>query len=99
LCDSRIVFSVANVTARKQTSTIPTTIEAIMGSPYFGLGAADQRAGRGFPADYEVWRGNNQWSYERGRAWAVLAPRSVKLRLDDGRLNPRAVAHWSDDIL
>jgi hypothetical protein len=31
------------------------------------------------------------WDYERGRAFACLAPLGMPLRLSDGRLNPEAV--------
>jgi hypothetical protein len=75
--------------SRAQADTVSVTVEKVMVSPYFELGATDRRAGRGYPDKYETWDGNDQWSYERGRMWAVLAPRSVKLRLG-GKLNPQA---------
>jgi hypothetical protein len=84
--------------SRPQVRTFGTTVRKIMASPYFALGAADQRAGRGYASDYETWITNSQWDYERGRAWAALTPRSVKLRLD-GKLNPHALGYWRDDIL
>jgi hypothetical protein len=83
---------------KSQVATFPTTVEEIMSSPYFGLGAADQRAGRGYAHDYETWKTRDQWNYERGRAWAVLAPRAVKLRLN-GKLNPRALRYCRTDML
>ena len=49
--------------------TIPTTIAEIMADPKFGLGVADVRAGRGQHPSYERWSGDEQWNYERGRAW------------------------------
>jgi hypothetical protein len=82
----------------KQVATFPTTVEEIMASPYFALGAADQRAGRGYRSAYATWKINDQWDYERGRAWAVLAPRSVELRCD-GKLNPTAIRWFRKDIL
>jgi hypothetical protein len=81
-----------------QVPTSGTTIEAVMSSPYFALGVADQRAGRGYRSAYATWEGNAQWDYERGRAWAVLAPRSVALKRD-GELNPVAVAYFHADII
>jgi hypothetical protein len=75
-----------------QVPTFLTTVEEIMASPYFVLGAADQRAGRGYRSAYTTWSVNNLWNYERGRAWAVLAPRSVALKRD-GKLNPAAIDH------
>jgi hypothetical protein len=73
-------------------------IEAIMASPYFALGAADLRAGRGYRDAYSTWHTNDCWDYERGRAWAVSAPRSVKLR-HNGKLNPAAIMWFHEDIL
>jgi hypothetical protein len=75
-----------------------TTAEEIMASPYFVLGAADQRAGRGYRRAYATWAGNDQWNYERGRAWAVVAPRSVELRRN-GKLNPAAVKWFHEAVL
>jgi hypothetical protein len=75
-----------------------TTVEEIMSSPYFALGVADQRAGRGFHGAYATWRTNDQWDYERGRAWAVSAPRSVALRHGD-KLNPVALDWYHEDII
>jgi hypothetical protein len=81
-----------------QVPTSLTTIEEVMSSPYFVLGAADQRAGRGYRDAYATWKGGDQWNYERGRAWAVLAPRSVALKRD-GKLNPAAVVYFHKDII
>jgi hypothetical protein len=63
---------------------------AIMGCPKFALGVADVRAGRPQHPRYTQWCTNDQWNYERGRAWAVQAPRSVPLKRD-GELNDEAV--------
>jgi len=81
-----------------QVPIVPTTAEEIMASPYFALGAADQRAGRGFRSTYATWEGNDQWNYERGRAWAVLAPRSVTLKRD-GKLTAEARRWFTNEIL
>jgi hypothetical protein len=78
--------------SREQASTTPTTIEAIMRSPYFAFGVNDARAGRPFRADYEKWDGNDQWNYERGRQWAMRPPRHVALKRR-GELNPIAVLY------
>jgi hypothetical protein len=82
----------------KQVATFPTTVEEIMASPHFTLGVADQRAGRGYRSAYATWGGDEQWNYERGRCWAVLAPRSVELRRN-GKLNPAAIRWFHEDIL
>jgi hypothetical protein len=72
----------------------------IMAQPTFALGVADARAGRGFPNDYDLWDGNDQWGYERGRLFGVLAPRSVPVQLN-GKINPAALklcARFNEDI-
>jgi len=62
-----------------------------MRDPAFALGAADVRAGLPFRRQYDRWDTNTQWNYERGRAWALLAPRHVKIRGRDGKLSSAAV--------
>jgi len=74
-----------------QVATIPATVELIMRDPAFALGAADVRAGLPFRPQYDRWDTNTQWNYERGRAWALLAPRHVKIRGRDGKLSSAAV--------
>ena len=55
----------------------------------FALGVSDARNGRGYHPDFDLWVGNDQWAYERGRLWAVLAPRDMPLKIH-GRLNGAA---------
>ncbi|HVI61341.1 MAG TPA: hypothetical protein VM910_01915 [Bradyrhizobium sp.] len=68
-----------------------------MASTEFALGAIDRRAGRGYRSDYTTWSGNQQWNYERGRAWATTAPRSVPLKRN-GKLTPAALRFAGDII-
>jgi hypothetical protein len=84
----------------EQIVTRPVTIEWIMSDPGFALGFAHIRAGKRFDPWFGVkpFMGNDErtivsraWGYERGRAFACLAPRHMPLRLVDGRLNPEAV--------
>jgi hypothetical protein len=80
---------------------VPTTIPAIMRQPTFLLGVADARAQRGYHTDYDLWHTNDQWGYERGRAWAALAPRSVQLK-NNGKIAPEAIAwfvRFNKDII
>ena len=81
-----------------QVPTELTTIEAIMRSPHFAFGVNDARAGLPFRADYENWDGNGQWNYERGRQWAMRAPRRVALKIR-GKLNPVAIRWYGVHIL
>ena len=74
-----------------QVATVPVTVEQVMRDPAFALGAADVRAGLPFRRQYDRWDTNAQWNYERGRAWALLAPRHVKIRGRDGKLSSAAV--------
>lgn len=79
------------MTDEDQVATVPVSIEHIMRDPAFALGAADVRAGLPFRQQYDRWDTNSQWNYERGRAWGLLAPRHIKIRSRDGKLNPSAV--------
>ena len=81
---------------REQEPTEPVAVEKIMSAPEFALGVSDYRAGRP-PRESTRWNGNQSWNYERGRAWAAVAPRSVQLKIN-GRLN-RAALVWKDAIL
>jgi hypothetical protein len=82
----------------KQVATYPTTILAIMSSLHFALGVADRRAGRGYRSAYATWDINDQWNYERGRAWAGLAPRHIALKRD-GKVTREAMRYFSRDII
>jgi hypothetical protein len=84
-----------------QVPTVPTTIRQIMSRPLFEIGVRDARAGRPINKYYDRWNGDEQWSYERGRQWATLVPRSVPLKRD-GRIAAEAerwYARCGDDIL
>jgi hypothetical protein len=70
---------------RRQVHTMGTTTVRIMASREFARGLDDAR--KGVPFD---WR-NGEWSYERGRLFAHIAPLGMPLRID-GHLNPKAVA-------
>jgi len=69
-----------------------------MGTREFALGVIDGRARRGHRSDYATWDTNRQWNYERGRAWAALAPRSVVLKRN-GEITAEAKRWFTDDIL
>jgi len=81
-----------------QVPTRPTTLEKIMSSPEFALGAIDARAGRGYRNAYATWSGNRQWDYERGRQWAAQAPRAVALKRN-GKVTAEARRWFGDEIL
>ena len=75
-----------------QVPTVPVNVEEIMGRPTFERGVTDVRGGCGYPPDYEMWSdANDCWAYERGRQWALLVPRRVKLKTD-GKVTAEAVA-------
>jgi hypothetical protein len=80
----------------KQIPTLPTTIDEIMATPEFAIGVADARQGRGYRRDYQAWRTNPQWAYERGRQWARLVPTSVILKRN-GKITPEALA-WGGRV-
>ena len=81
-----------------QVPTRPTTRKAIMGSAHFALGVNDVRAGRSYRADYDKWKTDDQWNYERGRQWAKHAPRHVPLKIGN-KLNPDAIHGYGSYIL
>jgi hypothetical protein len=72
------------------TDQVPTracTVESVMRSASFSTGVGDVR--NGSPPNYDDQY--DDWSYERGRLWASLAPVSLELKIN-GKLNPKAVA-------
>ena len=73
-----------------QVETVRTTAERIMRHADFKLGVDDVRNGR--PPRFDNYDEiNDQWLYERGRLFAIIAPASMPLRIQ-GKLNPKAVA-------
>ena len=74
----------------EQEPTHNVSVAEIMKRPTFALGASDARAGRRYHRDYDLWSTNAQWSYERGRAWALLTPRNVPLKCN-GKLSTEAL--------
>ena len=86
---------------KQQVPTRNVSIRRIMSRTAFELGAADVRAGRGFRPDYDCWPNiDNQWDYERGRCWGLLAPRDVRLKRN-GKVTEEAMdwaLHHSADI-
>jgi hypothetical protein len=74
-----------------------TTVEEIMSSSAFALGVADVRAGQPMHKDYDAWITNDQWSYERGRCWARLAPRHIKLKRN-GKVTREATSRASSAV-
>jgi hypothetical protein len=81
-----------------QVPTTLTTVASIMAQPTFALGVADARAGLRYRRDYDLWDTNGQWGYERGRQWAVAAPRHIPLKRG-GAINPDAVVLYGRDII
>jgi hypothetical protein len=62
-----------------------------MQSAAFGEGVSDVRAGK--PTRFDSF-GDEDWNYERGRQFALIAPMSMPLRLGR-KLNPEAVLLFS----
>jgi hypothetical protein len=75
----------------KQCETRPITIEAIMRTAAFHRGVADVRAGR--KPRFDEY--GDDWHYERGRQFAILAPRDLTIVSPRTKqLNPKAVAFY-----
>jgi hypothetical protein len=69
---------------REQAETHRVSIRSIVASRDFARGLAEVRTGLPFNPD------NDEWDYERGRAFGFIAPLNMPLRIR-GKLNPKAV--------
>jgi hypothetical protein len=70
-----------------QVDTVVVTTRQIMSSAAFAAGVNDVRASK--PARFDGGFADD-WGYERGRQWALIAPRSMPLRIGR-RLNTDAM--------
>jgi hypothetical protein len=70
--------------AAAQAETVGVTIQTIIRSRSFQAGVAEVRAGR--PPRFDL----DDWEYERGRQFGIVAPRSLPLMIGK-KVNPRAV--------
>jgi hypothetical protein len=68
----------------EQEKTRVVSIDSIVASPDFARGFSEVRNGQPFNPD------NDEWDYERGRAFGFIAPLNLPLRIS-GRLNPKAL--------
>jgi hypothetical protein len=88
----------------EQIRTRPVSIETIMTRKSFRLGFEDLRAGRPMRdltakllgATDRHYRKvvNDQWDYERGRQFAIVASKDLQLFDDQGRLRDEAVDEY-----
>jgi len=78
-----------------QIRTRSTTAAGIMRDKRFQRGFADARAG--LPPCFDDDVVGQQWGYERGRQFAVVAPRNLKL-LVNGKLNPKALTAYEKHL-
>ena len=73
------------MSVRKQARTRSVSIQDIVASREFARGFEEVRKGLPFNPD------NDDWNYERGRAFGFIAPLDMPLRIGR-KLNPKAVA-------
>jgi hypothetical protein len=69
-----------------------TSAQSIMRSKAFAAGVADVRQGRAPRFD------TDDWDYERGRQWAVVAPMSMPVKIGR-RVNPEAVLVFEETVI
>ena len=72
------------VATREQANTYCASVRSIVASREFARGLEEVRNNVPFNPD------NNDWEYERGRGFALIAPLNMPLRIGR-RLNPKAV--------
>jgi hypothetical protein len=79
--------------AQKQVETVRVTVQSIMRTCEFARGFGDAR--KGLPFDWRIGAENDEdWSYERGRLLAHIAPLNMPPRIGS-KLNPKAVALYA----
>jgi hypothetical protein len=71
---------------------VETTVEQLMRPEDLARGVTEIRAG--ISPNFDNPEIADSWAYERGRQWALLAPRSMALYRRDrpNRINPAAIA-------
>ncbi len=79
---------------RPQADTTLITINSVIRSRAFVAGVEDIRGRR--PPRFD--RFSDDWGYERGRQWAVLAPRTMPLRIGR-KVNPDAISVYLKGVL
>jgi hypothetical protein len=70
--------------APEQATSCPASASDIISTREFACGLEEVRLGLPFNAN------NDSWDYERGRAFAHIAPLDMPLRIGS-RLNPKAI--------
>lgn len=65
-----------------QQRVVKAKLTTIIGRKAFGVGFESARKGEGWPADYNSMEPRDQWSFERGRQLAIIAPTII---LKNGR--------------
>src|ERR1017187_1659549 len=99
------------MTAPEQVPSVGVAIQTIMRRKAFRDGVADVRAGRAprFDGDGSLLMSlapypkssitNQQWDYERGRHFGILAPRNIDVIIaGTKRLNPAAVEFFKAQV-
>jgi hypothetical protein len=76
----------------EQVETVDFPVKKIIRSRAFQMGVAEARAGR--PPRFDL----DNWNYERGRQFGIVAPRSLSPMIGS-RVNPRAVVIFMRHIL
>lgn len=86
-----------------QVRTRGVKLKTIMYSRAFMRGYNEVIAGMPFNPDYDNWRSSDQWSYERGRHYAILSgghnPPKFGNRINHNALLNYAELNYSGEII
>lgn len=79
-----------------QQQVVKVKLSTIIGRASFRVGFDSARKGEGWPADYNKMDPSDQWSFERGRQFGIIAPNVI---LKMGRsITPSAVRAFADAL-
>ena len=79
-----------------QQRTRKINISTYMASRAFQDGVKTVRKGLPWPSDYEKLSPNEQWKFETGRMFGILAPKELNIKLGR-RITPEAIRFFIEN--